>query len=455
MGAATFWCRGRGAALFSALGCQLGPATGCSTGCDAAQPALLLHPWRDSLFTSTYPNHRSADAFGFGTLIFMRIAQRYLATEIYRSSAIVLLALMGLFTFFNLIDELDRLSSTFSVANLLYLEALSMPTQLYELLPIGLLIGSILALAGLAQRNELVILRVSGISGLRLLFMLWVATIPLMLLAMLLSEYIAPRTEIRANEASLEIIGRAGGGRLSSGYWFRERADDGAFRIINIRRLHAQGRVENVTVYLLDQALNLQSLTQATEGVLKNQQLQLEQSTTTHIHPEAVHFLEHTTAPQEPLIKIETDPSTVLPTALTSERLLARILTPERMAAADLLDYISYLEDNQLQTTRQVVALWRKFAYPFSLLVMITIAAPISFMQTRRGGAGSKIFLGIVVGVGFFMLNQLTLNLGMLSQWSPWVTALLPNLSMLITAFIALLILENRNRRFLRARRPN
>src|SRR5690625_1022413 len=97
----------------------------------------------------------------------MRIAQRYLATEIYRSSAIVLLALMGLFTFFNLIDELDKLSSTFSVANLLYLEALSMPTQLYELLPIGLLIGSILALAGLAQRNELVILRVSGISGMR------------------------------------------------------------------------------------------------------------------------------------------------------------------------------------------------------------------------------------------------------------------------------------------------
>src|SRR5690625_1673948 len=103
----------------------------------------------------------------------MSIALRYLAAEIYRASAIVLLALMGLFTFFNLIDELDRLSATFSVANLLYLEALSMPTQLYELLPIGLLIGSILALAGLAQRNELVILRVSGISGMKLLMMLW------------------------------------------------------------------------------------------------------------------------------------------------------------------------------------------------------------------------------------------------------------------------------------------
>jgi len=385
----------------------------------------------------------------------MSIALRYLAAEIYRASAIVLLALMGLFTFFNLIDELDRLSATFTVANLLYLEALSLPTQLYELLPIGLLIGSILALAGLAQRNELVILRVSGISGMRLLMMLWAITIPLMVLAMLLSEYIAPRTEIQANEASLEIIGRAGGGRLSSGYWFREKGQDGTVRIINIKRLQSQGHVQNITVYLLDEKLNLKSMTEAKSGVLKDEELRLDESVVTKIHPDAIRFLETTTVPHDPLVEIDNTQTTVLDTALNSERLLARILTPERMAATDLIDYISYLEENQLQTTRQVVALWRKFAYPFSLLVMITIAAPISFMQTRRGGAGSKIFLGIVVGVGFFMLNQLTLNLGMLSQWSPWVTALLPNLSMLIIAFIALLILENRNRRFLRTRRPN
>ena len=83
----------------------------------------------------------------------MRIARRYIASEIYRSSAVVLLALIGLFSFFNLIDELDKLSASFGLSSLLYLQALSLPTQLYELLPIGLLIGAVLALAGLAQRN--------------------------------------------------------------------------------------------------------------------------------------------------------------------------------------------------------------------------------------------------------------------------------------------------------------
>src|SRR3546814_12614432 len=103
----------------------------------------------------------------------MRTARRYLASEIYRSCAVVLLALVGLFTFFALIDDLDNISAKFSLANLLYLQALAIPTRLYDLLPIGLLIGAILALAGLAQRNELVILRVSGVSGMKLLAMLW------------------------------------------------------------------------------------------------------------------------------------------------------------------------------------------------------------------------------------------------------------------------------------------
>src|SRR3546814_6652652 len=102
-----------------------------------------------------------------------------LVTGVQTCALPILLALVGLFTFFALIDDLDNISAKFSLANLLYLQALAIPTRLYDLLPIGLLIGAILALAGLAQRNELVILRVSGVSGMKLLTMLWIVTIPL------------------------------------------------------------------------------------------------------------------------------------------------------------------------------------------------------------------------------------------------------------------------------------
>ena len=86
---------------------------------------------------------------------------------------------------------------------------------------------------------------------------------------------------------------------------------------------------------------------------------------------------------------------------------------------------------------------------------MITIAAPISFMQTRHGGVGSKIFIGILLGVGFFMANQLALNLGMLTNWQPWLTALLPSIFALIVALAALLVLENAHRWAYRFKREN
>lgn len=375
----------------------------------------------------------------------MRTARRYLALEIYRSSAVVLLALIGLFTFFALIEELDNVGSKFTLLNLFYLEALAMPTRLYDLLPIGLLIGAILALASLAQRNELVILRVSGVSGIRLLITLWIITIPLVAGAFLLSEVLTPAAEIKSSEASLVLLGKSGGGRLNSGYWFKEGNADGGTRVINISSLRAGGGVADVTLYEFDSEHELDAFSQAKEGRFENGELILQDVTQTLIDEHAVLALADAESPTEPLTHLTTLESRSLDTTLTPERLIARVLTPERMSVTTLLDYISYLKNNQLQTDRQVVALWRKFAYPFTLLVMITIAAPISFMQTRRGGVGGKVFIGILLGVGFFMLNQLALNVGMLSKWAPWVTALVPNLSAWALALGALLLMENQH----------
>lgn len=373
----------------------------------------------------------------------MRIARRYIASEIYRSSAVVLMALIGLFSFFNLIDDLDKINANVSLLNLFYLQALGLPTQLYELLPIGLLIGAVLALAGLAQRNELVMLRVAGISGLQLLLALWTITIPLMIGAFVLSEYITPRTEIQASESSLKLLGKAGGGRLNSGYWFKENDQQSQMRLINIGKLSDKSTLHDITIYEFNANQQLLALIEAKTGFFSGDLLHLSQAKRSLIAPDALDALKN--VDQVPLlIELDELPELKIKTTLSAERLLARILTPERMAITDLIDYVEYLDQNQLQTERQTIALWRKAAYPFTLLVMITIAAPISFVQTRHGGVGSKIFIGILIGVGFFMANQLALNLGMLSHWQPWVTALLPSLLALILALIALALIENR-----------
>jgi lipopolysaccharide export system permease protein len=386
----------------------------------------------------------------------MRTTRRYLAKEIYRSSSVVLVALLGLFTFFALIEELDKVGTGFTLLNLFYMQALALPTYLYDLLPIGVLIGAVLALAGLAQRNELVILRVSGVSGFKLLGMLWLVTIPWVVGAFILSEVITPAAELKASDVSLRLLGRAEGGRMSSGYWFKEADAQGGTRIINIAQLSADGMVTDITLYEFREGQELASMSHAASGRFGDGALRLTDVTRTVIDDASVASLADGQRPSEPATRVEHLPERVLDTTLTPERLIARVLTPERMSILDLSDYIRYLAENNLQTERQVVALWRKIAYPFTLFVMMTIAAPIAFMQTRRGGVGSKVFVGILLGVGFFMVNQLALNVGMLSKWAPWVTALVPNLGALALAFGALLLMENRHgvRRFVQTRLP-
>lgn len=375
----------------------------------------------------------------------MRTARRYLAREIYRSSFVVLLALIGLFSFFALIEELDNVGSKFTLLNLFYLQALQLPTRLYDLLPIGLLIGAILALASLAQRNELVILRVSGVSGMKLLGMLWIITIPWVLAAFFLSEVVTPAAEVKVSEANLLLLGHAGGGRLSSGYWFKEEGPEGGTRIINIERLQPSGGVAGINLYEFNESQELTALSQAEQGHFGNDTLVMTSVVETHIDANAVSALADAQEPRSPITEVNNIAERSIGTTLTPERLIARILTPERMSMSVLIDYISYLKNNSLETDRQVVALWRKIAYPFTLLVMITIAAPIGFMQTRRGGVGGKVFIGILLGVGFFMVNQLALNVGMLSKWAPWITALVPNVGALALAFGALILMENRH----------
>src|SRR5690606_21530071 len=149
--------------------------------------------------------------------------------------------------------------------HLLYLKVLDMPTRLYDLLPIGLLIGSVLALAGLAQHHELVIVRVSGGSAVSLLRMLWIIKLPMMAMAISLAEFIVPATELKLGEANLALLGRTGGGRLESGYWFKESTSEGE-RVVNVRTLLPSGNVRDITVYELDDNQRVTALLTAENG---------------------------------------------------------------------------------------------------------------------------------------------------------------------------------------------
>ena len=234
----------------------------------------------------------------------MRTARRYLAREIYRSTSVVVIALIGLFTFFTLVDELDTVGEKFPLTALFYLQLLSLPTRLYDLLPIGLLIGAILALAGLAHRNELVIYRVSGVSGMGLLKMLWTICIPIIIGAMLLSEFLTPIAEIKSSETNLLMRGRAEGGIMATGYWFKEPTPNGGTRVINVGKLLASGNVSKLKLYEFPDGITLTNMSQADSGRFANGKLIMQNVTENLISPDIKKALADATVKDAPLATI-------------------------------------------------------------------------------------------------------------------------------------------------------
>ena len=95
----------------------------------------------------------------------MMIIQGYIAKTILGSTGLVLLVLLGLYTFMDFISELEDIGKgQYQLTDVFSYLALSMPKRFYELLPVAALLGSVLGLGSLASQSELVVMRAAGIS---------------------------------------------------------------------------------------------------------------------------------------------------------------------------------------------------------------------------------------------------------------------------------------------------
>ena len=68
---------------------------------------------------------------------------------------------------------------------------------------------------------------------------------------------------------------------------------------------------------------------------------------------------------------------------------------------------------------------------------MMGLALPFAYLQGRGGGISFKVFGGIMLGISFVLLNNLSGHLGLLRNWTPWVVAAVPSLAYLVMSLAA------------------
>jgi len=347
----------------------------------------------------------------------MKTLRRYLATEIVAATALVIVALVLLFAFFDLVEQMKDLGrGTYTMRHILLYVLLSMPDHLYALFPVAALIGTIFALAQLVAGSEYTVMRTSGVSTARFAATLAMIGGLFAALTFVIGEFIAPPAQQLAQRVRSQAITGLVAQEFRSGLWIK---DGNSF--INVVEVLPDSTLRGVRIYEFDGEYRLRSISFARRGAYQSDRRWLLQDLV------QTRFVDMRTSVLE---FAETRWQSVLEPDLIN----VLLVKPEQMSAWNLYSYTQHLKENRQKALRYEIALWTKLTYPLAVVVMMVLALPFAYFQGRQAGVGAKIFAGIMLGVVFHFLSRLCSHLGLLNDWPPVASALMPTVTFLAVA---------------------
>ena len=351
--------------------------------------------------------------------------ERYLARQIYAAVGFVLLGFLALFALFDLIAELRDLGmGDYQLRQIFTAVALWMPGRAYDLVPIAVLIGTLYVLANLSSNSEFTVMRASGLSPTRAGWMLAKVGLVFAALTFVIGEWVVPASEQAAQQVRMRAIQSLIGGSFHSGLWFKDGRS-----FINVREARDADLLQGVRIYEFDAAFRLRQVTEAERGEYAGDgKWRLLRVAQTKLGPGGPSVAHHEEADWR--------------SAVSPDLLNVLIVSPERMSALKLYQYLQHLTGNRQKSGRYEIALWKKLFYPLAALVMMALALPFAYMHARSGMVGFKVFLGIMLGIFFHMLNSLFSHVGLLNEWPPMAAAALPSLLFLVTAILMMVWIE-------------
>lgn len=363
----------------------------------------------------------------------MKTIRRLIYGEVLAAIALVALGFLALFFFFDLVDELQYLGKSsginaadiYQIRHALLYVGLLIPNHLYELLPISVLIGTIFVMARLAQSSEYTILRTSGLGPWRALKLLLALGALFVVFSFAIGDYVAPASEraaqlLKARYQNKITIGQTGA-------WLKEKQAYNTY-VVNVKTLTPDNEMQGVQVFEFNNKGLVISTTQAPLATFAAGDAWLLHKAV-RAEFEVPAGITATAKPQETAkVNRATLETFRWHTEISAEMVSVALLKPERMGTIDLFNYVRHLDANGQTAQRYEIEFWKKVFYPLSCLVMVMLALPFAYLHFRSGGIAGYVFAGVMIGISFFLLNNVFGYIGNLRNWQPWLAAATPGL---------------------------
>jgi lipopolysaccharide export system permease protein len=358
--------------------------------------------------------------------------ERYVLVQQARSLGIALGVIAALIMLIDFVEISRGVGSDVDLSGvrILGLMLLKSPQVIIQLLPFVFLFGTLAAFVGLNRRSELVAMRAAGVSAWR--FVLPAAGAALMfgvLTVTALGPLSASADGLFQRERA-RLSGSAAGAEASPTVWIREGDDTRQMVIRAERQDRSRARLLDVTFFIYtNDTAGMRTFSEridADSASLSNGSWRLVNAVGAEIGQRAVRYA-----------------TLDLPSSLADEEAFERFARPQATSFWSLPAQIDRVEAAGFSSTAYRLRLQQLLATPLMFAAMSILAAAFSLRLMRLGDLARMSVAAVVLGFGFFFVNQAASAFGSAEVIPPWLAAWLPPLLTALAAFTLLFYTED------------
>lgn len=337
----------------------------------------------------------------------MKILHSHLQKNIVTMTGLVVLIMAGLESFIAFVGQLESIGTQdYGVLQAFVYVMLSLPHDVYPLFPAAVLVGSLIGLGRLASQSELIVMRAAGVSKAQMTVSVLRSAIIMLICAIIIGEWLGTELKDFANNYKNQAVTGKPPSANKWTIWIRDKDD-----FIFINKATPTGELTKIIRYQFDHG-RLVSASFAKSAVYTNGHWIFKNISETIFSPERV-IVRHYRQQEWPV-------------SFNYKLLSLKNILPDQTSLVDLFHYIEHLKSVGLSASVYEFNFWKRIFQPFITLVMIGLAVPFIFGPLRSTTMGFRILIGVVIGFGFYTLNDFLGPFSLVYQVPPLWAATIP-----------------------------
>lgn len=381
----------------------------------------------------------------------MSLLSRYVKKTALLSITTSVLGLWLLQTLFAYLAELDNLSDGYQLVDALRYILYMSPYFLQQFIPTGALLGAVVGLGLLANHSEIVVMRASGVSSVKIVSWVMQPALIFVLVALLINQFVLPTS----NHMAKTIRHQADNGTTSiTGYWTIQPTydvkDTGIGQdVLFIDYADSDGNIGLVKRWHFDAVGNLLSATLARGGHYVGSQ-PAPSSLTSHspaFSPRTQHqwqlsqvsqvnigntVKQNSTTNQNSNAFESNKPQDILTLPIEPKSVYLLTRNAQDLSLSQLLAHRSFMDSQQKRSLRHELAFWQKLLSPLSTLALVLVACSFVFGSLRQYSLGLRVVMALLFGLLFSYLQDLVGYVALATGVSPLLMVLLPMIAISI-----------------------